>query len=55
MGGRIKVGNTKGSGSTFTIVLDQSSDQPSPAQLAGESTSIRGFMRLIGVPARSRA
>jgi len=61
MGGTIGVESTKGSGSTFTVTLPT----PSAARLAipaqaatspdvGESTSIREFMRQIGVPERNR-
>ena len=55
MNGGIGVCSKKGAGSTFTVSLPKAEvppPEPQPAG-AGESTSIREFMRQIGVPERS--
>jgi len=61
MGGAITVKSVKDGGSTFTVTLRASSAAPLaiPAQSTaspdvGEATSIREFMRQIGVPERNR-
>ena len=54
MGGSITVGSTPGLGSTFSFSLPRHYDRPPEETRAkGEATSIREFMRQIGVPERS--
>jgi PAS domain S-box-containing protein len=51
MGGRIRVVSVPGTGTTFTIELMAAGAIPPPREVGqGESTSIREFMRQIGVP-----
>jgi len=61
MGGTIAVESAKGAGSTFTVTLLTSAAvlsgiprQGGAGPAVGESTSIREFMRQIGVPERGR-
>jgi PAS domain S-box-containing protein len=50
MGGSVSVHSTLGKGSTFTVELDHRAPPPSGSQPGqGEPTSIREFMRQIGV------
>ena len=55
MAGRIGVTSERGVGSTFTIALRQARKPTAEAAApgVGESTSIREFMRQLGVPERS--
>jgi PAS domain S-box-containing protein len=55
MGGSITVQSTPGLGTTFSLVLAPHRDRPPPRDVRdqGEATSIREFMRQIGVPERS--
>jgi len=55
MGGQIEVRSRKGHGSAFTVTLRRVDVDDAPAPSAGEESSIREFMRQIGVPERSRA
>ena len=51
MDGRITVSSTPGKGTGFTVELSAASAVPGPRESGqGESTSIREFMRQIGVP-----
>ncbi len=53
MGGEVLVRSEKHAGTTFTMVLDRVPDTPpQPDAGQGEATSIREFMRQIGVPER---
>lgn len=55
MGGTITVRSSPGAGTTFSVVLPQHSGPPDLVDVKdqGETTSIREFMRQIGVPERS--
>jgi two-component system phosphate regulon sensor histidine kinase PhoR len=55
MGGRVDVSSELGKGTTFVIRL-RTADEPDarPMPGTGESTSIREFMRQIGVPGEPR-
>ncbi|TML62894.1 MAG: PAS domain-containing protein [Actinobacteria bacterium] len=59
MGGRVEVESTHGEGTTFVVTLRQATDVDRASGIAesasgvGEPTSIREFMRQIGVPERS--
>jgi diguanylate cyclase (GGDEF)-like protein/PAS domain S-box-containing protein len=57
MGGHIGVRSAKGKGSTFTVALPRSARTgvSSPGARLGEDSSIREFMRQIGVPNRRGA
>ena len=57
MGGHVAVSSAKGAGSTFTFALPRSAQEAQRAGRAGrcrpasgEDSSIREFMRQIGVP-----
>lgn len=57
MGGSVSVTSTPGAGSSFIVQLrrpDAVPRQAAPPRKEGESTSIREFMRQIGVPERKR-
>lgn len=54
MGGQLTVRSAPGAGSTFAVSLPtELPEEPADPRDAGEATSIREFMRQIGVPARS--
>jgi len=54
MGGRIEVESAPGSGTTFGVLLARAGTSPQPpGALSGEASSIREFMRQIGVPERA--
>jgi len=59
MDGRVEVDSTPGEGTTFVVTLREATEaEPPPARAepatrAGEASSIREFMRQIGVPERS--
>jgi len=55
MHGRISVHSAPGEGSTFTVALRRADAvPPQQPRVEGEATSIREFMRQIGVPERNR-
>ena len=56
MGGTVSVDSAPGAGSTFTVQLRREDAVPVQASQpgSGEATSIREFMRQIGVPERTR-
>jgi signal transduction histidine kinase len=53
MGGTVSVRSARGQGSMFTVALRPDAQRVDGS--AGESTSIREFMRQIGVPERTRS